>query len=82
MKDYNKVCWSCGNTNLEDMGDHVKCLKCGATYNEVCKLGPPIIKRDIVTHLVAGKEVGVGTYKPAPVVAQRARKAREKAKAK
>ncbi len=36
---YNKVCWNCGSTDLEDRGDFKKCRKCGATYNELPKPG-------------------------------------------
>ncbi len=37
--DYNKVCWNCRGKDLEAMGDHVKCRKCGATYNDPPRLG-------------------------------------------
>lgn len=39
MADYNKVCWYCKSKDLEDMGTHVKCRECGATYNPVPRLG-------------------------------------------
>lgn len=82
MKDYTKVCWNCGGINLQDMGDHVKCRECGATYNEVPKPGalpftlepwggnyPPV--RGAKAH-----------SRPSGSVARKAAKAREKAKVK
>lgn len=37
---YERQCWNCGGKDLEDMGDHVKCRSCGATWNEIAPLSP------------------------------------------
>ncbi len=80
MKDYNKVCWNCGSTKLYHMGDHVKCLKCDATYNEVPHPGA----LPYVIEAFGGKNPPVrGTKahrRPSGSVMRKAARAREKAK--
>ena len=41
---YERQCWSCGSRDMEDLGDYVKCRKCGATWNEVNQLGGPVVE--------------------------------------
>lgn len=38
--DRKKVCWYCGGSDLTDLGDYARCNVCGATWNEVPKVGP------------------------------------------
>lgn len=41
--DYSKECWNCAGNLMENKGEYVQCRSCGATWNYVPKLGPPII---------------------------------------
>jgi len=40
MKDYTKVCWSCGSEAMEAKGSYYQCQECGATYNPVPGVAP------------------------------------------
>lgn len=53
---YSRKCWYCGSFDMEDLGDHVKCRSCGATWNYIAALkeapvtvvdaatgGPPLV---------------------------------------
>jgi hypothetical protein len=40
MKDYPKVCWSCGAEAMRDEGSYYVCQECGATFNPVLILAP------------------------------------------
>jgi ribosomal protein L37AE/L43A len=37
-KDYTRVCWNCGNQDLETDSRGILCRKCGATWNKVPEL--------------------------------------------
>jgi 5-methylcytosine-specific restriction endonuclease McrA len=76
-----KQCWNCGSKDLEDMGDHVKCRDCGATYNDVPAPGSsPVTIVDMKTG-GAPRDGHPTEYKVAGQVARKAQKAREAAQA-
>lgn len=47
---YERQCWNCNSRDMEDMGDHVKCRSCGATWNYIGELkDSPVTVVDAVT---------------------------------
>lgn len=57
--DYTRTCWSCGKVTMVNKGSYFQCSKCGATYNELPKLGSFI---DIESHRDAAD--GSLAYRP------------------
>ena len=76
MTDFTKTCWSCGSSDLEKKNGYVQCASCGATYNEVSELGPPIVEPGNVIMMQGGKPVKIRSQHPTPGVKRRAAKAR------
>jgi hypothetical protein len=80
--DYNKVCWYCGSFNMMDMGDFVKCRKCGATNNDAPVLG---VSSSVLEPFGSKNPPVKGSKahrRPSAFETRKAAKAREKAKAK
>ena len=71
MKDYTKVCWSCGSEAMEAKGGYYQCQKCGATYNPVPKLAP----EEFDTTFLPQSHIRVGRV--AKPLARRIKKERE-----
>lgn len=74
-------CWSCGSKDLDNMGDHIKCRACGATWNELPHSGSDAIgeERDYVLSPEGSMTIKSGS--PSSGIKRRASAARDKARA-
>ena len=78
---YSRKCWYCGSFDMENKGDFIQCLDCGATYNEVPTVGDPIVEPGTVISLSNGKPIRRRMQRPTRSVKHRAAKARRLAHA-
>ena len=44
MMDFTKTCWYCYENTMELLDGYYRCIECGATWNEVPKLGVAIVE--------------------------------------
>lgn len=81
MTDYSKVCWSCGKETMVNRGDYYQCSRCGATYNNIPRLGPATLEEASLEPADAPFVRTIKIRRPTPSTARRAKEARKKAKA-
>ena len=74
MIDYTKQCWYCGAMAMLKVDSYYACEKCGATWIEPARVGPPCSK------MVEDLAVGYKTPSPRSVVGvgKRIKKGRKK----
>jgi len=46
---YERQCWYCGSTDMQDMGNYALCRKCGATWTKVPAVGGATLLSEEVT---------------------------------
>jgi len=56
--DFTKTCWYCGKNEMEPFDSYYCCANCGATWNEVPKIGVGVV--------VVEKDEGTGGTKYRP----------------
>jgi len=69
--DFTKTCWYCHKDTMQATNQHYTCSECGATWNEVCKLGGLTVEEE-------PRGDGTTKYTPARKMIGVAAKIREK----
>ena len=79
MKDYTKVCWSCGSKEVLPIKDYFECSKCGATWVPVFEGGSSPISEDSRLGTSGNVWSGNKRYRPSGSAVRQAQKRRESA---
>ena len=73
---YERECWSCGSTEMENKGIYVACRSCGASWCALPQPAAPVSTLEHDNGLSPKHHKGIKTASPSGATKRRAAKAR------